>query len=43
MAGRTPCVLDHYMPTDYTALYRCIVHSDIHTVCSPTDAHLLKL
>ena len=23
--------------------YRCTVHSDIHTVHSPTDAHLLKL
>jgi hypothetical protein len=23
--------------------YRCTVHSDIHTVNSPTDAHLLKL
>ena len=23
--------------------YRCNVHSDIHTVRSPTDAHLLKL
>jgi len=23
--------------------YRCIVHSDIHTVHSPTDAHLIKL
>jgi len=24
-------------------IYRCTVHSDIHTVHSPTDAHLLKL
>jgi hypothetical protein len=23
--------------------YRCTVHSDIHTVHSPTDAHLLNL
>jgi len=23
--------------------YRCTVHSDIHTVHSPTDARLLKL
>ena len=23
--------------------YRCTMHSDIHTVHSPTDAHLLKL
>jgi len=23
--------------------YRCTVHSDIHTVHSPTDAHVLKL
>ena len=23
--------------------YRCTVHSDIHTVHSPTDAHLLEL
>jgi len=23
--------------------YRCTVHSDIHTVHSPTDAHILKL
>jgi len=23
--------------------YHCTVHSDIHTVHSPTDAHLLKL
>jgi len=23
--------------------YHCTVHSDIHTVYSPTDAHLLKL
>jgi hypothetical protein len=22
--------------------YRCAMHSDIHTVHSPTDAHLLK-
>ena len=27
----------------YTNFYRCTVHSDIHTVHSPTDAHLLKL
>jgi len=24
-------------------LYRCTMHSDIHTVYSPTDAHLLTL
>ena len=24
-------------------VYRCTVHSDIHTVHSPTDAHLLEL
>jgi len=27
----------------HTNFYRRIVHSDIHTVHSPTDAHLLKL
>jgi len=28
----------------FTAMffYRCTVHSDIHTVHSPTDSHLLK-
>jgi hypothetical protein len=26
-----------------TFLYRCTVHSDIHTVHSPTDAHLLTI
>ena len=25
------------------SFYHCTVHSDIHTVHSPTDAHLLKL
>jgi hypothetical protein len=23
--------------------YRCTVHSDVHTIYLPTDAHLLKL
>jgi len=27
----------------FSGFYRCTVHSDIHTVHSPTDAHLLKL
>jgi len=27
----------------YFYSYHCTVHSDIHTVHSPTDAHLLKL
>ena len=27
----------------FYSFYRCTMHSDIHTVHSPTDAHLLEL
>jgi len=29
--------------SDSLNFYRCTVHSDIHTVHSPTDEHLLKI
>jgi hypothetical protein len=34
------CVLPSIREINF---YRCTVHSDIHTVHSPTDAHLLEL
>ena len=33
----------HHLNNTPVNFYRCTVHSDIHAVHSPTDAHLLKL
>ena len=38
------CLWTNFLPIiEWVPFYRCTVHSGIHTVHSPTDAHLLKL